>query len=118
MDRLSTVSSPIWTSSVVSVLLGAVTVVFGLQLMRTLFVEIAVYLTQVRDVDSMLVGAMGLGLSAAGTVLFLWSLPLLLRSIGPAEGHGSAPHAAIALLLVSPPIPPSRASSAPSRSRG
>ena len=48
--------------SSVSVLLGAVTVVFGLQLMRTLFVEMAVYLTQVRDVDSMLVGAMGLGL--------------------------------------------------------
>ena len=158
MDRLSTVSGPAWVSSV-SVLLGAVTVVFGFQLMRTLFVEMAVYLTQVRDVDSMLVGAMGLGLflcvfleplvrralgprnaliavvialgavrlveqtisplavdlahtsvgaelvlsslglSAVGTVLFLWSLPLLFRSIGPASGHGSAPHAAIALLL-------------------
>ncbi len=38
-----------------------------------------------------------LALSIAGTVLFLWSLPLLLRSL-QADGHGG-PHAAVALLL-------------------
>ena len=40
-----------------------------------------------------------LALSIAGTVLFLWALPLMLRSLlaaGPAE---SGPHAALALLL-------------------
>ncbi len=40
-----------------------------------------------------------LALSIAGTVLFLWALPLMLRSLlaaGPAE---SGPHAAVALLL-------------------
>lgn len=39
-----------------------------------------------------------LALSIAGTVLFLWALPLLLRSVR-ADGDGGGPHAAIALLL-------------------
>ena len=142
MNRLNPVSSPA-AASVSNLLLGAMTVMFGLQLMRTLIVDMAVYLTQVRDVSSILVGVMGLaifscglleplvrrlfgrsalpaviiglgavrlaeqtvshppidlGLSIAGTVLFLWSLPLLFRSIGTA-GQGNSAHAVVAILL-------------------
>ena len=39
-----------------------------------------------------------MGLSIAGTVLFLWSLPLLFRSIG-ASGKDNSAHAVVAILL-------------------
>ena len=159
MDRASAAPNPA-RASVAPVLLGAVTVVFGLQLMRMLFVDMAVYLAQLQDVDLMLIGAMGvvlfscafleplvrraigprnaliavvvslgavrlvaqvisplaldlggnpvvgtelvllsLGLSAVGTVLFLWSLPLMFRALLVAEGRGGAAHGVIALLV-------------------
>ncbi len=140
---MNAISSPA-RASLAALLLGALTVGFGLQLLRVLIVEMAVYLTQVRDVSSMLVGVMGLGvflcgflepvvrrvlgernalrvvlgglalvrlaeqavtslsvdlgLSIAGTVLFLWSLPLLFRLVRT-EGRASGAHAAIAFLL-------------------
>ena len=140
---MNAISSPA-RASLAALLLGALTVAFGLQLLRVLIVEMAVYLTQVRDVSSMLVGVMGLGvflcgflepvvrrvlgkrnalrvvlgglalvrlaeqavtslpvdlgLSIAGTVLFLWSLPLLFRLVRT-EGRASGAHAAIAFLL-------------------
>ena len=40
-----------------------------------------------------------LALSIAGTVLFLWALPLLLRSLRADGDGGGGPHAAVALLL-------------------
>ena len=126
-------------------MLGALTVVFGIQLMRMLFVGLSVYLAQVQEVSPLLVGLLGLAvflcgflepivrrvlgprnallvvsgslalvwlvektvsslpldlaLSMAGTVMFLWSLPLMFRSIRPAGGHNSAAHAVIALLM-------------------
>ena len=144
MGRRSEVSNSTW-ASVAALLLGALTVMFGLQLMRMLFVGMAVYLTQVQDISSILVGVMGLavflcglleplvrrilgfrnalpivvgslslvwlaeklvlslpvdlGLSIAGTVLFLWSLPLLFRSLRTTGGHGSAAHGVIAFLV-------------------
>ena len=128
-----------------ALLLGALTVMFGVQLMRLLFVQMGVYVSQIQDVGPTMVGVMGLaiflcglmepvvrralgfrrslpvvagslalvwltekiasslpvdlGLSIAGTVLFLWSLPLLFRSLRTAGGHGSAAHAVIAFLL-------------------
>ena len=128
-----------------ALLLGALTVLFGLQLLRMLFVGMAVYLSQVQDVSPMLVGGMGLavflcgflapvvhralglrnalpviagglalvwlaeklvsslaadlGLSIAGALLFLWSLPLLFRSLRPDGGQASATHAVVAVLL-------------------
>ena len=137
-------SNSTWPS-VAALLLGALTVMFGLQLMRTLFVGMAVYLTQIQDISPILVGVMGLalflcgflepvvrrvlgsrnailvvvggltlawlaekvvsslpvdlGLSIVGTVLFLWSLPLLFRSARTAGGHGGAAQAVIAFLL-------------------
>ena len=42
--------------------------------------------------------AVDFGLAAAGTVLFLWSLPLMFRSIASA-GQESGAHAAVAVLL-------------------
>ena len=144
MDRLSAVSNPSRTS-VATLLLGALVVAFGLQLMRVLFVEMAVYLTQVQAISSISVGAMGLavflcgflepvvrrvlgarnalpvvagslalvrvaeqivsslpvdlGLSIAGTVLFLWSLPLMFRSVRAGGLPGGPAHATIAFLL-------------------
>ncbi len=144
MGRRSEVSNSTW-ASVAALLLGALTVLFGLQLMRMLFVGMAVYLTQIQDISSILVGVMGLavflcglleplvrrilgfrnalpivvgslslvwlaeklvlslpvdlGLSIAGTVLFLWSLSLLFRSLRTPRGHGSAAHAVIAFLV-------------------
>ena len=118
---------------------------FGVQLMRTLFVGMAVYLTQVHEVDPVMVGLLGLvvflsgflapvvrrifgarnalpvvvglltlvwlaekfvsslpidlGLSIAGSVLFLWSLPLLFQSLRSGKKADSAVLAVIALLL-------------------
>ena len=138
------VSKPTWTS-VAALLLGALTVMFGVQLMRLLFVEMGVYVSQILDVGPTMVGVMGLavflcglmepvvrralgfrralpvvagslalvwlaektvsslpvdlGLSIVGTVLFLWSLPLLFRSLRTTGGHGSAAHAVIAFLV-------------------
>ena len=128
-----------------ALLLGALTVMFGVQLMRLLFVEMGVYVSQILDVGPTMVGLMGLavflcglmeplvrralgfrralpvvagslalvwlaektvsslpvdlGLSILGTVLFLWSLPLLFRSLRTTGGHGSAAHAVIAFLV-------------------
>lgn len=128
-----------------ALLLGALTVLFGLQLLRMLFVGMAVYLSQVQDVSPMLVGGMGLvvflcgflapvvhrtlgprhalpvvagglalvwlaeklvtslaadlGLSIAGALLVLWSLPLLFRSLRPGGGQAGAAHAVVAVLL-------------------
>jgi endonuclease/exonuclease/phosphatase family metal-dependent hydrolase len=142
VGRLSTASNP---ASVAALLLGALTVMFGLQLLRMLFVGMAVYLSQVQGVSPILVGGVGLavflcgllapavrrtlgprnapwvvigslgviwlaekavsslavdlGLSIAGALLFLWSLPLLLRSRRPGGGHGSAAHVVVAILL-------------------
>ena len=125
--------------------MGALTVMFGIQLMRMLFVGLSVYLAQVQQVSPVVVGLMGLAvflcgfleplvrrvlgprnalfavtgslalvwlventisslsvdffLSMAGTVLFLWSLPLMFRSIRPSGGHSSAAHAMVALLM-------------------
>ena len=125
--------------------MGALTVMFGIQLMRMLFVGLSVHLAQVQEVSPILVGLMGLAvflcgflepivrrvlgprnalpvvagslglvwlvektvsslpldlaLSIAGTVLFLWFLPLMFRSIRPTGGHISAAHAVIALLM-------------------
>ena len=144
MDRLSAVSNTSRTS-VAALLLGALVVTSGLQLMRVLFVEMAVYLTQVQAMSSISVGAMGLavflcgflepvvrrvlgarnalpvvagslalvrvaeqvvsslpvdlGLSIAGTVLFLWSLPLMFRSVRAGGLPGGPAHATIAFLL-------------------
>ena len=144
MRRLNMVSNTNWTSMTI-VLLGALTVMFGVQLLRTLFVGMAVYLTQVQEISPILVGVLGLavflcgflapvvqraigprsvlpvvvgllslawlaeklvsslpadlGLSIAGTVLFLWCLPLLFRSIPTTGNNGTAAHAVIALLV-------------------
>ena len=144
MARLSMVSNPKWVS-LMALLLGALTVMFGVQLLRTLFVGMAVYLTQVQEISPILVGVLGLavflcgflapvvrralgprnallvvvgllslvwlaekfvsslpvdlGLSIAGTVLFLWCLPLLFRSIPTTGNNGTAAHAVIALLV-------------------
>ena len=138
------VSNTNWTSMTI-LLLGALTVMFGVQLLRTLFVGMAVYLTQVQEISPILVGVLGLavflcgflapvvqraigprsvlpvvvgllslawlaekfvsslpadlGLSIAGTVLFLWCLPLLFRSIPTTGNNGTAAHAVIALLV-------------------
>ena len=144
MRRLNMVSNTNWTPMTI-LLLGALTVLFGVQLLRTLFVGMAVYLTQVQEISPILVGVLGLavflcgflapvvqraigprsvlpvvvgllslvwmaekfvsslpadlGLSIAGTVLFLWSLPLLFRSIPTTGNNGTAAHAVIALLV-------------------
>ena len=144
MRRLNMVSNTNWTSMTI-LLLGALTVMFGVQLLRTLFVGMAVYLTQVQEISPILVGVLGLavflcgflapvvqraigprsvlpvvvgllslvwmaekfvsslpadlGLSIAGTVLFLWCLPLLFRSIPTTGNNGTAAHAVVALLV-------------------
>ena len=144
MRRLNMVSNTNWTPMTI-LLLGALTVLFGVQLLRTLFVGMAVYLTQVQEISPILVGVLGLavflcgflapvvqraigprsvlpvvvgllslvwmaeifvsslpadlGLSIAGTVLFLWCLPLLFRSIPTTGNNGTAAHAVIALLV-------------------
>ena len=64
MGHRSEVSNSTW-ASVAALLLGALTVMFGLQLMRMLFVGMAVYLTQVQDISSILVGVMGLAVFCA-----------------------------------------------------
>ena len=46
--------------SLAALLLGALTVMFGVQLLRMLFVGMAVYLTQVQEIDAALVGVLGL----------------------------------------------------------
>ena len=142
--RRSAASDPTLTA-LAALLLGALTVMFGIQLMRMLFVGLSVYLAQVQEISPILVGLLGLAvflcgflapivrrllgprnalpivagslglvwlvektvsslpvdlvLSIAGTVLFLWFLPLLFRSIRPTEGHSSAAHAVIAFLM-------------------
>ena len=144
VGRLNMVSNTNWTSMTI-LLLGALTVLFGVQLLRTLFVGMAVYLTQVQEISPILVGVLGLavflcgflapvvqraigprnvlpvvvgllslswlaekfvsslpadlGLSIAGTVLFLWCLPLLFRSIPTTGNNGTAAPAVIALLM-------------------
>ncbi len=133
------------TNSLAALLLGALTVMFGLQLMRMLLVGMAVYLAQVQETSPVLLGVLGLavflcgflapvvrrtlgprnalpvvaglltlvwlaekfvsslpadlGLSIIGTVLFLWSLPLLFESLRTSGKAGSAAYAVIALLL-------------------
>ena len=39
---------------------GALTMMFGVQFLRLLFVDMAVYLNQVQGINALLVGAMGL----------------------------------------------------------
>ena len=131
--------------SLFALLLGALTVMFGIQLVRTLLVGMAVYLTQVQKIDPVLVGLLGLavflcgflapvvrralgfryalpvvaslltlvwfaekfvsslpadlGISIIGTVLFLWSLPLLFQFLRSSDKGDSPAHAVIALLL-------------------
>ena len=124
---------------------GALTMMFGVQFLRLLFVDMAVYLNQVQGINALLVGAMGLAvflsaflepfvrralgsrnalpvvvgglavvrlveqfvssppvdlaMSIIGTVLFLWSVPLLFRSVLGEAKHGSGVHATVAFLL-------------------
>ena len=132
-------------TALAALMLGALTVMFGVQLLRMFFVGLSMYLAQVEQVSPILVGLIGpavflsgflvpfvsrvlgpryalpvvagslglvwlvektvsplpvdLALSMAGTVLLLWSLPLLFRSIRPTGGHSSAAHAVIAFLM-------------------
>ena len=132
-------------TALAALLMGALTVMFGIQLLRMLFVGLSMYLAQVEQVSPVLVGLTGLavflcgflepivrrvlgpryalpvvagslglvwlaekivssppldlGFSMVGTVLFLWSLPLMFRSIRPTGGHSSAAHTVIALLM-------------------
>ena len=140
----SAASNPNLTA-LAALLLGALTVMFGIQFMRMFLVGLSMYLAQVQQVSPVLVGLMGvavflcvflepivrrvlgprnalpvvggslglvwlvektvsslpleLALSMIGTVLFLWSLPLMFRSIRPTGGPSSAAHAVIALLM-------------------
>ena len=144
MIRLSSASRSTWTS-VVALSVGALTTMFGVQFLRLLFVDMAVYLNQVQGINALLVGAMGLAvflsaflgpfvrralgsrnclpvvvgglavvrlvgqfvssppvdlaMSIVGTVLFLWSLPLLFGSVLGEAKHGSGVHATVAFLL-------------------
>ncbi|MDE2640821.1 MAG: hypothetical protein OXI03_09595, partial [Chloroflexota bacterium] len=61
-----------------ALILGALTVLFGLQLLRILFVGMAVYLSQVQDVSPMLVGGMGLVVFLGGFLA-----PVVHRTLGP-----------------------------------
>ena len=64
--------------SLSALLFGALTVMFGLQLLRMLFVGMAVYLTQVQVVDPVLVGALGLVVFLCGFLA-----PVVRRALGP-----------------------------------
>lgn len=132
-------------AALAALLLGALTVMFGIQLLRMFFAGLSMYLAQVEQISPILVGLIGpavflsgflapfvsrvlgsrnallavsgslglvwlaektvssppvdVGFSIAGTALFLWSLPLLFRSIRPTGGHSSATHAVIAFLM-------------------
>ena len=77
MRRLNIVSNTNWTSMTI-LLLGALTVMFGVQLLRTLFVGMAVYLTQVQEISPMLVGVLGLAVFMCGFLA-----PVVQRAIGP-----------------------------------
>ena len=141
---LSSASRSTWTAAV-ALSVGALTMMFGVQFLRLLFVDMAVYLNQVQGINALLVGAMGLAvflsaflepfvrralgsrsalpvvvgglavvrlaeqfvsspsvdlaMSIVGSVLFLWSLPLLFRSVLGEAKHGSGVHATVAFLL-------------------
>ena len=77
MRRLNMVSNTNWTSMTI-LLLGALTVMFGVQLLRTLFVGMAVYLTQVQEISPILVGVLGLAVFLCGFLA-----PVAQRAIGP-----------------------------------
>ena len=64
--------------SLPALLLGALTVMFGLQLIRTLFVGMAVYLAQVQEVAPVLVGVLGPAVFLCGFLA-----PLIRRALGP-----------------------------------
>ncbi len=64
--------------SVAALLPGALTVLFGLQLLRSLFVGMAVYLTQVQEMDPVMVGALGLVVFLCGFLA-----PVVRRVLGP-----------------------------------
>ena len=59
MRRLDFLSNQTWTSTA-PLLLGALTVMFGLQMLRMLIVGMAVYLGQVKDLNPALLGVIGL----------------------------------------------------------
>ena len=144
MIHLTSASRSTWTSAL-ALSVGALTMMFGIQFLRLLFVDMAVYLNQVQGLNALLVGAIGLAVflsaflepfvrralgsrnalpvvvgglavvrlaeqfvsapsvdlavSIIGTVLFLWSLPLLFRSVLGEAKHGSGVHATVAFLL-------------------
>ena len=64
--------------SLAAVLLGALAVMFGVQLLRMLFVGMAVYLTQVQEIDAALVGVLGLVVFLCGFLA-----PVVHRALGP-----------------------------------
>ena len=64
--------------SLAALLLGALTVMFGVQLLRMLFVGMAVYLTQVQEIDAALVGVLGLVVFLCGFLA-----PFVHRALGP-----------------------------------
>ena len=64
--------------SLAALLLGALTVMFGVQLLRMLFVGMAVYLTQVQEIDAALVGVLGLVVFLCGFLA-----PVVHRALGP-----------------------------------
>ena len=64
--------------SVAALLPGALTVLFGLQLLRSLFVGMAVYLTQAQEMDPVMVGALGLVVFLCGFLA-----PVVRRILGP-----------------------------------
>lgn len=76
MNRLNALSGPAWVS-VAPLLLGAITVMFGLQVLRTFVVGLAVYLAQAKDVNPGLVGVIGL---AVFVTAFL--APVVYRVLG------------------------------------
>ena len=76
MGRLNMVSKFNWMS-LAALLLGALTVMFGVQLLRTLFVGMAVYLTQVQEISPILVGVLGLAVFLCGFLT-----PVVRRALG------------------------------------
>ena len=64
-------------TSLATLLLGALTVMFGVQLIRTLFVGMAVYLNQVEEVAPVLVGLLGLAVFLCGFLS-----PFVRRTLG------------------------------------
>ena len=79
MGRSSLASNPA-SASLEALLLGALTVMFGLQLLRLLFVGMAVYLSQVQGMSPMVVGGVGLAVFLCG---FLE--PVVRRILGSAK---------------------------------